>query len=165
MTDEGTAEEVARRVAALLTEKGLTLAVAEATGCGFLGYLLTAVPGSSRYFLGGIAPYSQEAKVKALGVSKRVLEEKGSVSRETALEMARKVRDLFDSDIGLAETGIAGPGGGTAEKPVGLFYLALSCKEGRDICQEGRFSGSREEIRRRAAQAALEMLERFVQRP
>ena len=164
MTNEETVEEAAHRVAALLTKKGLTLAVAEATNCGLLGYLLTTVPGSSRYFLGGIAPYSQEAKVKALGVALGVLEEKGSVSRETALEMARRVRELFDADVGLAETGMAGPGG-AASKPVGLFYVALSSSEGRDVCQEERFSGDREETRRRSAQFALEMLEKFVRQP
>lgn len=165
MTNEETVEAAAHRVAALLTKKGLTLAVAEATNCGLLGCLLTTVPGSSRYFLGGIAPYSQVAKVKALGVAQGVLEEKGSVSRETALEMARRVRELFDADVGLAETGMAGPGGDAASKPVGLFYVALSSSEGRDVCQEERFSGGREEIRRRSAQSALEMLEKFVRQP
>ncbi|MCZ6534428.1 MAG: CinA family protein, partial [Chloroflexi bacterium] len=106
-------EAAAKRAATKLVKANLTIALAEATGCGLIGYLLTGIPGSSRYYLGGLSPYSRQGKVRGLGMSESLLDEKGSVSSETALEMAHMVRDLFDSDLGVAETGIAGPGGGT----------------------------------------------------
>ncbi len=142
----------------------LTIAVAEATGCGLIGYLLTGIPGSSRYFLGGILPYSHQGKVRGLGMSGSLLDKKGSISSETALEMAHRVRDLYDSDLGVAETGVAGPGGGTPEKPVGLFYVAVAAKDGRDICQEHRFDCNREEIRWQAAQATLELVAKSIEK-
>ena len=78
--------------------------------------------------------------------------------------MAHRVRDLFDSDLGVAETGIAGPGGGTLEKPVGLFYVAVAAKDGRDICQEHRFEDNREENRWQAARATLELVAKFIEK-
>ena len=157
-------EAAAKRAATKLVEANLTIAVAEATGCGLIGYLLTGIPGSSRYFLGGLSPYSRQGKVRGLGMSESLLDEKGSVSSETALEMAHRVRDLFDSDLGVAETGVAGPGGGTPEKPVGLFYVAIAAKDGRDICQEHRFEGNREENRWQAARATLELVAKFIEK-
>ncbi len=157
-------EAAAKRAATKLVEANLTIAVAEATGCGLIGYLLTGTPGSSRYFLGGLSPYSRQGKVRGLGMSESLLDEKGSVSSETALEMAHRVRDLFDSDLGVAETGVAGPGGGTPEKPVGLFYVAIAAKDGRDICQEHRFEGNREENRWQAARATLELVAKFIEK-
>lgn len=157
-------EAAAKRAATKLVEANLTIAVAEATGCGLIGYLLTGIPGSSRYYLGGLSPYSRQGKVRGLGMSESLLDEKGSVSSETALEMAHRVRDLFDSDLGVAETGVAGPGGGTPEKPVGLFYVAVAAKDGRDICQEHRFEGNREKNRWQAAQATLELVAKFIEK-
>ena len=157
-------EAAAKRAATKLVEANLTIAVAEATGCGLIGYLLTGIAGSSRYYLGGLSPYSRQGKVRGLGMSESLLDEKGSVSSETALEMAHRVRDLFDSDLGVAETGIAGPGGGTPEKPVGLFYVAVAAKDGRDICQEHRFEDDREENRWQAARATLELVAKFIEK-
>ena len=155
-------EAAAKRAATKLVKANLTIAAAEATGCGLIGYLLTGIPGSSRYFLGGLSPYSRQGKVRGLGMSESLLDEKGSVSSETALEMAHRVQDFFDSDLGVAESGVAGPGGGTPEKPVGLFYVAVATKDGRDICQEHRFEGNREENRWQAAQATLELVAKFI---
>ena len=157
-------EAAAKRAATKLVEANLTIAVAEATGCGLIGYLLTGIPGSSRYFLGGLSPYSRQGKVRGLGMSESLLDEKGSVSSETALEMAHRVRYLFDSDLGVAETGVAGPGGGTPEKPVGLFYVAAAAKDGHDICQEHRFEGNREKNRWQAARATLELVAKFIEK-
>ncbi|MEE9261452.1 MAG: CinA family protein [Dehalococcoidia bacterium] len=156
--------ELASQVGQLLEDQGQTIAVAEATGCGLIGYLLTGIPSSSRYYLGGLSPYARQGKVRGLGMSESLLDEKGSVSSETALEMAHRVRDLFDSDLGVAETGIAGPGGGTLEKPVGLFYVAVAAKDGRDICQEHRFEDNREENRWQAARATLELVAKFIEK-
>ena len=157
-------EAAAERAATKLVKANLTIAVAEATGCGLIGYLLTGIPGSSRYFLGGLSPYSRQGKVRGLGMSESLLDEKGSVSSETALEMAHRVRDLYDSDLGVAETGVAGPGGGTPEKPVGLFYVAVAAKDGHDICQEHRFEGNREKNRWQAARATLELVAKFIEK-
>jgi nicotinamide-nucleotide amidase len=152
----------AQRVARLLTEKSLTIAVAEATGCGLLGYLLTSPPGSSRFFLGGVAPYSRQGKLGTLGMDAATLDKHGSVSHEAASEMARRVRQVFGADVGLAETGIAGPGGGTAQKPVGLCFTALSWGDGKETCQTYNFAGDREAVRHQAALAALNMTETCI---
>ena len=109
----------------LLAEKGLTVAVAESCTGGLIAHRLTNVPGSSAYFLGGVVAYANEVKERVLGVRPETLRRYGAVSREVALEMARGVRRLLGADIALSATGIAGPAGGTPEKPVGLVYVAL----------------------------------------
>ncbi len=110
----------------LLTEKGLTIALAESCTGGLLASKLTDVAGSSAYVLGGVVSYSNEAKMRLLGVPENVLSNQGAVSAETAAFMAAGARTLFGSDLALSVTGIAGPGGGTADKPVGLVYLHLA---------------------------------------
>lgn len=110
----------------LLLEQGLGLVVAESCTGGLVGHLITNVPGSSQYFLGGVMAYANETKIKLLGVRQDTLDEHGAVSRETVLEMATGVRRLLAADIGAAISGIAGPGGGTPEKPVGLTWIGLS---------------------------------------
>jgi len=162
MPSERDLQDAAQRVARLLTQQGLTIAVAEATGCGLTGYLLTSVPGSSKFFLGGIAPYSRQAKLNVLKMDAAALDEHGSVSRESALDMARRVREVFGTDIGLAETGVAGPGGGTAQKPVGLCFVALSSKDSKDDCQAHNFTGDRGAVRQQTALTALKMTESFI---
>jgi nicotinamide-nucleotide amidase len=127
---------------------------------------LTNVPGSSVYVMGGLVTYSNEAKMKFAQVSEQTLKEHGAVSEHTAAEMARGVRLAFGTDLALSVTGIAGPGGGTAAKPVGLTFIGLNAAEGtegqgqREHSQVKRFvwKGDRESIKAQSAQAALEML-------
>lgn len=109
----------------MLSERGYTIATAESCTGGLIGHRLTNVPGSSTYFLGGVISYSNDMKMKTLGVQVNTLQEFGAVSKQTATEMAHGARDFFGSDLAIAVTGIAGPGGGTAEKPVGLVYITL----------------------------------------
>jgi nicotinamide-nucleotide amidase len=143
----------------LLAERGLTLATAESCTGGLLGKLVTDVPGSSSYYLGGVVSYSNELKTRLLGVPPTVLAEKGAVSEETAIAMAQGARDRLGADIALSVTGIAGPGGGTAEKPVGLVYLGLADATGATVRRYRLFS-SREDIRTRAAYTALDLMRR-----
>ncbi len=111
-----------------LTEKKLTLSVAESCTGGYLSHLITSVPGSSAYFLGSMVPYDYQIKMRQLGVRPEVLEQYGAVSEPTIVEMANIVRAKFNTDIGVATSGIAGPGGATPEKPVGLVWIAYSDK-------------------------------------
>lgn len=144
-----------------LTSAGWTLALAESCTGGLVGHRITNVPGSSRYFLRGYVVYSNEAKAADLGVKQATLAQYGAVSRETAAEMAEGVRAAAGADFGLAITGIAGPDGGTAEKPVGLVYIALA-SQGDTIVERHYFSGSRMQIKQRSAQAALTLLWKSV---
>lgn len=155
--EEGLEYEVGR----LLRATGWTIAVAESCTGGLIGHRLTAVPGSSDYFVGGIVAYSNEVKRRWLGVPEETLRRVGAVSEETARAMAQGVRERLQTDLGLACTGIAGPGGGTPEKPVGLVYVALAAPdEGRG--ERHRWRGSREDIKYRASQAALDLLRRYL---
>ncbi|MFQ5925732.1 MAG: CinA family protein [Dehalococcoidia bacterium] len=144
-------------IAILLKERGLSIAIAESSTGGLISHLLTNVPGSSAYYIGAVVAYDNEAKVKILGVNRRTLEEHKSVSYETAEEMAQGVRKLMAADIGLSDTGIAGPTGGTPGKPVGLFYIGISSPLGTRAV-EHVFGGDRLENKRSAAEAALAML-------
>jgi nicotinamide-nucleotide amidase len=112
----------------LLKQKGLTLAVAESCTGGYLSHLITSVPGSSDYFLGSIIPYGYEIKMRQLGVKPEILEQNGAVSEPTIIEMANLVRAKFNTSIGVATSGIAGPGGATPDKPVGTVWIAYSDK-------------------------------------
>lgn len=138
---------------------GQTIAVAESCTGGLLGARITAIPGSSDVFLGGVIAYHNDVKHDTLGVSSEVLQAVGAVSDEVAQAMATAVRTRIGATIGIAITGIAGPGGGTAEKPVGLVHIAADF-EGRVKSIHTRFVGDREEIRFRATQAALDMIRR-----
>jgi len=154
--DEDTLESV---VGGLLLKNRLTLAVAESCTGGLIGDRITDVAGSSVYFKEGIVAYSNDAKMRILGVKEETLNEFGAVSREAALEMARGVQRISGADIGLATTGIAGPTGGTPQKPVGLVYIALVRPEvGIEICKEFRFSGQRREIKESTVTNALDIL-------
>ena len=151
-----TMEEV---VGLRLAVGGFTLAVAESCTGGLVAHRLTEVPGSSAYFTEGVVTYSNESKTRLLGVPAKVIEEYGAVSGEVAEEMAEGVKVRAETDFGLAVTGIAGPGGGTTEKPVGLVYIALA----DDAHTEHRrimLPGDRHLIRWRASQAALDLLRR-----
>ena len=148
-------EVVGRRLA--MTE--FTLAVAESCTGGLIAQRLTNVPGSSKYFIEGLVTYSNESKTRLLGVDKKLIKEFGAVSQQVARDMARGVRHKAKTDFGLAVTGIAGPDGGTAEKPVGLVYIALA-DDAHTEHKKLTLPGDRELIRWRASQAALDMLRR-----
>ncbi len=150
-SDDDTLEGV---VGALLRQRRLTLAVAESCTGGLLGERVTRIPGSSDYFQGGIISYSNEAKVKILGVPAATLAACGAVSQEVAAAMATGVRRVMATDIGIGITGIAGPGGATAAKPVGLIYIGLDFHGQVDVRRE-LFVGERENIRWLASQSAL----------
>ena len=146
-------------VGQLLRARGLSLAVAESCTGGLIGHRLTNVPGSSDYFLGGVVSYSNAAKHDLLRVPADVLAQQGAVSAETARDMARGVRDTFHAAMGLAVTGIAGPGGGSLEKPVGTVYIALATEAGDDGWHY-EFCGNRDEIKTLTAETALDRLRR-----
>ena len=154
--------DVASRVVAALTQGGLTLAIAESCTGGLIGSLLTDVAGSSACFLGAIVPYSNASKEALLSVPKATMIEHGSVSAETALAMASGARQRFGSDIGVGVTGITGPGGGSAEKPVGLVHIA-GIGPG-DVVVQRRFvwDGGRLENKRHSALAALALVEELI---
>jgi PncC family amidohydrolase len=144
-----------------LRKRGLTLAAAESCTGGLVGHRITNVSGSSDYYKGGVIAYANEVKAEVLQVKREILEEKGAVSAECAEEMARGVRRLMDSDIGISTTGIAGPTGGTLDKPVGLVYIALATKDYVDY-EKHIFHRDREGNKREAADAALEMLKQYL---
>lgn len=148
-------------VGRLLLERGFTLGVAESCTGGLIGHRVTSVPGSSAYFLGSLVTYANSAKEQILGVPPEVLKRYGAVSRETAAAMARGVRERLGADCGLAVTGIAGPGGATPTKPVGLVYVAAAVGD-RLVVEEHRFRGDRASVKDRSAQAALDLLRRTL---
>jgi nicotinamide-nucleotide amidase len=144
-------------VVRLLTEKGNTLSVAESCTGGMLSSDIVSIPGSSKIFKGSIVAYDNSIKESLLGVSKETLQNKGAVSRETSIEMAKGIKEKLKTDFGISITGIAGPVGGTDEKPVGLTYISLA-DEFRIYTKELQFVGNREKIRSRASFAALNMI-------
>ncbi len=149
-------------VGGLLRQRNATLAVAESCTGGMLGARLTTVPGSSQYFAGGFITYSNALKRELLGVPAETLESFGAVSAETAEAMAAGARERGGSTYALSITGVAGPDGGTAEKPVGLVYLGIAGPEGNAVTHR-RFIGDRERIRVFTTQAALDLLRRRLQ--
>jgi PncC family amidohydrolase len=149
-------------ISRLLRERGQTLAIAESCTGGLLGHRVTNVPGSSDYFLGAIVAYSYEAKERLLGVRHETLYHHGAVSAETALEMARGARRALGADIGLAVTGIAGPGGGLPDKPVGLTWIALSTRDGEWTERHG-WDGDRLQNKADSVEASLALLLRVLQ--
>ncbi len=148
-------------VARQLKEAGKTLALAESCSGGLLTHRVTNIPGSSEYLLCGLVTYSNEAKMGLLGVNPATISSQGAVSEETAAEMAAGIRRASGADLGLSITGIAGPGGGTSEKPVGLTYISLEA-ENFSLTRQYNFWGCREEIKERATQAALYLLRLYL---
>ena len=149
------------RLGKLLLQRGLCLAVAESCTGGLVGHRITNVAGSSNYFIGGIISYANEVKVRMLGVRGETLEKYGAVSRETVLEMAGGVRNLLAADFGLAVSGIAGPGGGTADKPVGTVWIGLSTPD-KELAWSYRLQGDRIQIKEQAAGRALGHLVEYL---
>jgi PncC family amidohydrolase len=152
-----TEEEIIAR----LVERGKTVAVAESCTGGLIGHRLTQVPGSSAAFLGGVIAYHNDVKERLLGVPAAVLEREGAVSEATALAMAEGARRLLGADVAVAATGIAGPSGGTDDKPVGLTYVAVVGAEAR-TCERHLWRGGRQANKESSAEAALALLRRHL---
>lgn len=148
-------------VGRLLAARKLTIACAESCTGGLLSGRLTAVPGSSAYVMGGVVSYTNEVKVSHLGVKQATLDAVGAVSQETAGEMAEGIRCRMHTDIGVGITGIAGPGGATADKPVGLVYISVSGCNGT-VVTRNVFQGNRQQVRWQATEKALEMVAEYA---
>jgi len=153
---------LAEAVGDALLARGWSLSVAESCTGGLVGHLLTNVAGSSRYFAGGIISYSNEIKARLLGVSRETLNRYGAVSPQTAAEMAAGARQTLHTEVAVSVTGIAGPGGGTPEKPVGLVYLHLSAPD-VEMGERLQWAGTRIENKWHSAEAALQLLLRYLQ--
>jgi PncC family amidohydrolase len=145
----------------LLRQRGWRLAVAESCTGGLIGHRLTNVAGSSTYYLGSVTAYAYEAKVRLLGVRWETLEQHGAVSEAVVIEMARGVRRALAADVGLSVSGIAGPGGGTLDKPVGLTWIGLSTPH-HEQAWHFIWDGDRLQNKERSAEQALRLLEDFL---
>ncbi len=145
----------------LLIEKKMKLATAESCTGGLIAQKITSVPGASECFDCGVVTYSNEQKHKLLGVSNETLEKFGAVSEQTALEMCKGVRKLADADFGISVTGIAGPGGGTPQKPVGTVWIGI-CSENIHKAKKFVFDGNRNQVRGSTAETALEMVKEAI---
>jgi nicotinamide-nucleotide amidase len=154
-------ETIEQIVSYLLQMRSMTLAVAESCTGGLLAERITSLGGSSRYFIGGAVVYSNELKTQFASVPKSLIDQHGAVSREVAASMAEGIRKRCLSSYGVGITGVAGPGGGTEQKPVGLVYIALAGEEGTQVV-ERNFPGDRKRIRQFATQQALEMIRRAL---
>ena len=154
-------KRIEEAVGELLIEKKLSVSVAESCTGGLVGHLITNVPGSSVYFMGGVTAYTNEAKVTLLDVSCEIIKKFGAVSDHVVCQMARNVRRLFNSNIGIAVSGIAGPGGGSLEKPVGTVYIGLNVAD-NSWSQRYLFKGSRQQIKQYTAETALELIRRYL---
>jgi PncC family amidohydrolase len=146
----------------LLRSSGKTIAVAESCTGGLLAGAITAVPGSSDYFLGGVVAYHNAVKTGALGVPPRLIESHGAVSAEVAEAMAAGVLDRIPADVSIATTGVAGPGGGSREKPVGTVWVAVVFRGGVRYSHRFRFQGDRGKVRREAVRASLAAAARLL---
>jgi nicotinamide-nucleotide amidase len=153
--------DIQERIGKFLQKNNLTLAIAESFTGGLISDWITDVPGSSEYFLGSVTCYSNESKVREIGVSEDTIKNFGAVSEQVALEMAIGIRKLFDSDCAIASTGIAGPGGATETKPVGLCYLSCIYKD-QTFVKKFNFGTIRRTNKERGAMAALESLRRLL---
>lgn len=146
----------------VLTREALWLTTAESCTGGLIAHRITNVPGASECFTGGVVAYSNALKTALLGVSPQTLVKTGAVSEPVAQEMAEGARDRYRADIAVAVTGIAGPGGGSPEKPVGLVFIAVAWNGGCNVTRH-EFSGSREEVKEQTAAAALTLVWEHIQ--
>ena len=144
-------------IAQRLTQQHKTVAVAESCTGGLITHTLTNVAGSSRYFKGGLIAYSDEMKTAHLGISKRIIATHGAVSKEVAAAMAENIRKFARSDFGVSTTGIAGPGGATVQKPVGLVYIGLATPS-MTLVKKFLLKGSRLSVKTQAAKLSLQLL-------
>ncbi len=154
-------ETLAEVIGRILVKNGNTLAVAESCTGGLISHLITSVPGSSKFYNGSVTSYSNQVKEKILGVNHTSLNEFGAVSKQVAIEMASGVRTALNADFALATTGIAGPDGGTDEKPVGTIWIAVATRE-KAIAKKFVFGNNRERNILRSAQTALQMLRKVI---
>lgn len=152
------------RIGDTFRDRGLTLSTAESCTAGLLAAQIVAISGSSDYFLGSVVAYANPVKEDILGVSADTLAEQGAVSWQTAVQMAGKVRDLLGADLALSTTGIAGPTGGTPEKPVGTVYIALASADGA-WWRHHRWDGERDGNNASSVEAALTLLEDYLKNP
>ncbi len=150
-----------QEVGNLLRQKGLTLGTVESATGGLISHLITNVPGSSDYYKGSVTAYSNEVKIKVVGVKEATINKYGAVSQQVAEEMALGGRKVLAVDICLADTGIAGPTGATLEKPLGLFYIGLSHQAGT-YSRKHNFQGNREQNKVSAAEVALGWLKEYL---
>lgn len=155
---EETLNELSKKASDLLKRLGIKIATAESCTGGLIGHTLTNIPGSSEYYDRGIISYSNQAKTELLGVPQETIDKFGAVSPENAKAMAQGLKKNAGVDISIATTGIAGPTGGTPEKPVGLVYISLALQDGRVIVSDFTFSGDRLENKQSTCAAALRML-------
>ncbi|MBQ4092175.1 MAG: CinA family protein [Firmicutes bacterium] len=146
-----------REIVEKLIERGIVVATAESCTGGLISSTITDVPGSSAIFGYGMVTYSNEAKMKILGVKEDTLKQFGAVSKETAYEMAEGLKKVSSADVSISVTGIAGPGGGSEEKPVGLVYMGIATKEGI-FTKKNLFNGDRDEIRKQTVHTALNLI-------
>jgi PncC family amidohydrolase len=149
--------ELARRVQQTMLERGLSLTTAESCTGGLIGHLLTDNGGSSEYYIGGLISYSDQLKSAELGVERHVLEQHGAVSAQAGVAMAEGARGRYRADVAVAVTGIAGPGGGSEQKPVGLTYVAVADAAGHDV-RRHVFHEDRQGNKVRSAEAVLTLL-------
>ena len=154
---------VEEAIGALLREQGLSLVTAESCTGGLMAHRITNVPGSSAYYLGGFVAYAYEAKEELLGVKHETLLAHGAVSEETALEMARGVRQRLGAEVGVSITGIAGPSGGMPGKPVGLTYIALAARDA-ELCHRHVWQGDRLANKEQSVEAAFRLLLTYLQK-
>ncbi|MFC1948480.1 CinA family protein [Chloroflexota bacterium] len=155
-------DEIEKTIGTILIRKGMTLGVIESATGGLISHRITNVAGSSDYYKGSITAYSNEIKNRIVGVKAKTLDEHGSVSAETAEELASGGKKVLEVDICIADTGIAGPGGATQDKPVGLFYIGLSHKN-TTFNRKHIFNGDREQNKKEAAETALQILGEYLE--
>ena len=156
------AEDQAAALVAVLRAKGLTLATGESCTGGLVGKMITDVSGASEVYSGGWIVYTNEMKTRELGVSSALIAEHGAVSEPVAIAMTKGIIECSGTDLGVAITGIAGPGGGTDEKPVGTVWIAVGRKGQNVTAKRFRFNGDREAVRNQAAKTVLNMLRAIV---
>ena len=152
---------IEQEIGALLRQKGMTLGAVESATGGLISHRITNVSGSSDYYNGSVTAYSNETKTRVLGVKQETINKYGAVSAQVVEEMAEGGKKLLAVDVCLADTGVAGPGGATQEKPVGLFYLGLSAR-GETRSRQHNFGGDREQNKQDAAEAALQWLKEYL---
>lgn len=155
------AREIGYILGELLRRERKTLAIAESCTGGLVSDLVTNAPGSSVYFMGAVTAYSNQAKMDLLKIPERIIQEDGVVSRSCAITMAQNIRGILRADIGIGLTGIAGPEGGSAQKPAGSVYIAVTDGE-KTICKLYRFEGDRLEIKKKAGETALRMVKELI---